>query len=138
METRQGALTYDDMASIAGEQIRRETRATATARRYVFCDSTPLTTHFYSEHLFGKCAPELEAAACRHYDLSILCELDFPFVQDGTRQGPAFTARQQAWYRTHLAARGIPFLPIGGLLPDRVAAIGAHLRASPLGADLQS
>ena len=127
-EARQGALTFDDMAAIADEQIRREDRATEKARRYVFCDSTPLTTLFYSEHLFGKSAPQLGEAACRTYNLTVLCEPDFSFVQDGTRRGPEFTAEQQTWYRMQLSQRGIPFLSVRGTLKERIDAVCNHLQ----------
>ncbi len=127
-EARQGALTFEDMAAIADEQIRREDRATENARRYLFCDSTPLTTLFYSQHLFGKTAPELGEAACRTYNLTVLCEPDFRFVQDGTRQGPEFTAEQQTWYRMQLIERGIPFLSVRGTLKERIEVVCDHLQ----------
>ena len=115
-DLRKGKLEFKDLAAIATEQVRRETLSEAAARRFVFCDTSPLTTLFYSQHMFGRVAPELEQAAQRPYGCTILCEPDFEFVQDGTRQGSEFRLQQQAWYERELRARGITYLSIRGNL----------------------
>lgn len=132
-DIRRGVLRYADMTAIASEQIQRENRAGAEARRHVFCDTTPLTTLFYSQHLFGKSDAALEAAARRQYEFTLLCEPDIDFVQDGSRQGPDFTLEQQAWYRMQLNERGIPFASVRGQLAERIAAVRDLLLGKPLG-----
>ena len=125
---RDGALRFEDFAAITREQIRREESATAAARRWLFCDTSPLTTLFYCLDSFGHADPELYAAAARPYDVVVVCAPDFPFVQDGTRQDPAFRDRQHAWYVKELAARGIdPYLATGPSA-ERVEALMAFLR----------
>jgi len=59
----------------------------------------------------------------------VLCEADFPFVQDGTRQDAAFQAMQQAWYLQALSWRGIPFLRVNGPVAQRVNQIIEALRS---------
>jgi len=127
-EQRAGQLVFEDMVQIAKEQIAREQAAAAGASRWLFCDTSPLTTLFYSLDLFGRAAPELEQLAARSYDLVALCAPDFEFVQDGTRRDPAFRDRQDRWYREELLLRGVPFVMLGGTPEDRVATLVRVLR----------
>jgi HTH-type transcriptional regulator, transcriptional repressor of NAD biosynthesis genes len=118
-EARKGALTFEDMTLIAQEQIRREESATDVARGFVFCDTSPLTTLFYSLDMFGCADPALALAALRAYSQIVLCAPDFPFVQDGTRRDAAFRQQQHAWYEAQLAARGVSYATARGSLRDR-------------------
>lgn len=114
-EQRGGNLGYEDMLHIAREQA-----ALGNARRWLVCDTSPLTTLFYSLSLFGEAAPELRDLAGRDYDATILCAPDFPFVQDGTRCDDAFRIRQDDWYRRELAERNIPFHHASGSFERRL------------------
>jgi HTH-type transcriptional repressor of NAD biosynthesis genes len=122
-EARSGRLEYPDMVRIAREQIAREASAAGSARAFVFCDTSPLTTLFYSQEMFGRAEPELELAAQRPYDSVILCAPDFPFVQDGTRRDDAFRRQQHAWYESELAARGVAYVLVRGSLETRIALV---------------
>ncbi len=108
-EERAGQLAFADLLRIAEEQVAREQEAAGRAREWLVCDTTPLTTLFYSHVMFGCADPALEALAGRPYDVVVLCQPDFPFVQDGTRQDETFRARQHRWYEAELARRRIPF-----------------------------
>jgi NadR type nicotinamide-nucleotide adenylyltransferase len=130
-DQKSGALEFDDMVRIAREQIRREDAAIAGARAFLFCDTSPLTTLFYSHELFSRADPELVRAAGRQYDLTVLCTADFPHVQDGTRRDAAFTLRQQAWYESELRSRAIPYIVARGSLRDRIQAVRAALDTQP-------
>lgn len=118
-EAKNGHLAYEDMTLIAREQIRREDAAVDLARGFVFCDTSPLTTLFYSLEMFGRADTELLTAAQRAYSTVVLCAPDFPFVQDGTRRDAAFRATQHAWYQAELAARGVPYATARGSLAER-------------------
>lgn len=122
-EHRDGALTFDDMLLIARAQVAAEERLAGTARAWLSCDTSPLTTLFYSGELFGRAHAELARLAERRYDAVFLCAPDFPFVQDGTRQGAAFRARQHAWYLTELARRGMPYVELAGSVARRLATV---------------
>jgi HTH-type transcriptional repressor of NAD biosynthesis genes len=127
-EARRGALAYADMLDIAERQIASEERmAAASAGRWLFCDTSPLTTAFYSHDLFGQVDPRLAALAARPYHATFLCAPDFPFVQDGTRRDPAFRARQHLWYRRQLDAAGVPYTVVSGPVPARLARVRAVL-----------
>ncbi len=126
-EERQGRLQFGDMLAIGRRQVVWEEEAAGRANRYLFCDTSPLTTLFYSRELFGAADAELERLAGRSYRATILCAPDFPFVQDGTRQDAAFRQRQHEWYRQELTRRGVPFLLVEGPVETRVSQVEAYL-----------
>lgn len=117
---RGGELGYDDLLQIARTQVEHERELAGHAHRWLFCDTSPLTTLLYCRDLFGRAEPELERLAARHYDHVLLCAPDFPFVQDGTRRDEAFRRYQHAWYRRELGARGIAYTVMKGGLAQRV------------------
>lgn len=125
-EARQGKLQYGDMLHIAQTQISRE--ESALANRFLVCDTSPLTTLFYSQEMFNRVDPALEQLAQRHYDTVVLCSPDFPFAQDGTRRGENFRQQQHAWYQAELARRNIPFLPVAGNITQRKQLVLACLQ----------
>jgi len=126
-EQKNGALQFDDMLAIGREQVQREYARAAQAHRWLMCDTSPLTTLFYSLSMFGRAAPELEALAARRYDHVFLCTPDFPFVQDGTRKDEIFRQRQHEWYLDELGKRSIRFSSLSGPLDFRVETVIRHL-----------
>jgi nicotinamide riboside kinase len=115
------------MLRIAETQIERESSAARCASEYLFCDTSPLTTLFYSHHMFGKASEELVHLADRSYDATVLCLPDFPFVQDGTRQPSSFRALQHQWYLTELHHRNWPYVAVGGDVPNRIERVRKYL-----------
>jgi HTH-type transcriptional regulator, transcriptional repressor of NAD biosynthesis genes len=126
-ERKGGALEEQDLLHIAREQVRREAEAAATAAPVLVCDTSPLTTLGYSLWSHGRADPRLQALAERPYALNVLCGDDIAFVQDGTRQGEAFRARQQAWYRAQLPARAGRWVEVRGSVAERTAQVLAAL-----------
>lgn len=122
-----GTLEFDDLLFIAQEQVAREEAASLRADRFVFCDTSPLTTLFYSREMFGGSDPRLDELARRQYDLTVLCFPEFPFVQDGTRRTSDFRESQHAWYVRELATRGVPYLLVSGSVRERVETIRVAL-----------
>jgi NadR type nicotinamide-nucleotide adenylyltransferase len=131
-ETKGGRLDFGELVSIARVQIERESLLAEQARRWLVCDTSPLTTLFYSQELFGSADPELVALAERHYDRVLLCKPDFEFVQDGTRRDTAFREHGHRWYQAELAKRGVPFIQVGGSVQARVEAAVAALGGGPI------
>ena len=119
-DEKEGKLQFPDMLYIARTQIARENEMARQANRFLICDTSPLTTLFYSNELFGKAAPELMRLAGRSYDLIFLCAPDFAFVQDGTRRDEAFRMVQHRWYETELANRGISYVVLSGMPEKRL------------------
>lgn len=127
-ERKEGRLKYPDMLDIARTQLQNERIASIGADRWIVCDTSPLTTLFYSLHLFGEADTELHALAETPYDHVVLCAPDFPFVQDGTRQGAQFRDVQHQWYLSALAQRGIPVQLVSGKVEGRVEQVIDRLR----------
>ncbi|MGK5065225.1 AAA family ATPase [Janthinobacterium sp. LB3P112] len=126
-ESQDGVLAYDDLLKIGREQLRREAQALLAARRWLFCDTSPMTTYFYCLEMFGRAEQELAQLAEHRYDLVLLCTPDFPFIQDGTRRDEDFRARQHAWYQTELARRGIAFFNVSGAVDERLGQVAQLL-----------
>ncbi len=126
-EQRSGRLLFEDMLLIARTQVIQEQLAAQRAQRWLFCDTSPLTTLFYSLHMFGKADTELERLAGRHYDDVLLCAPDYEFVQDGTRQDASFRMQQYHWYCRELEERHIRFCLIEGPLDQRLHMVTARL-----------
>lgn len=122
-----GQLTQADLIEIARIQIAREEALHAQAERYLFCDTSALTTLGYAQWMFGTEPPELVAMARRAYDLIVLCAPDFDFVQDGTRRDAAFRLQQHAWYEARLTRSDARWIPAGGTLPQRIARVAEIL-----------
>jgi HTH-type transcriptional regulator, transcriptional repressor of NAD biosynthesis genes len=130
-EVKSGALCFEDLRRIAEAQIEREEKAAGRANRFLFCDTSPLTTLFYSLEMFRHADPALEEMASRSYDFAFLCVPDFEFVQDGTRQEEAFRRRQHAWYLGQLASRRMEYRLVTGAVAQRVAQVRPVLSALP-------
>lgn len=130
-KAKHGHLVFDDLLDIARTQHARERAAATRARRWLFCDTGPLTTLLYCREMFGHADPELERMAAQRYDAVFLCAPDFPFVQDGTRRDEHFRHKQDRWYRQQLQARGMTFTVLGGSLEERIVQVQQHLRARP-------
>ena len=127
---KKGALEFDDLLEIGTTQVALEKAAARQANAVIFCDTSPLTTLFYSVEMFGRADPALEQLAERPYDLYVLCAPDFPFVQDGTRRDEDFRQRQHDWYVQELTRRGLSFVLAEGPLDARVARIARLARSN--------
>jgi NadR type nicotinamide-nucleotide adenylyltransferase len=126
-DKKEGNLHFDDMLKIGQEQIVREKVLAATANHWLFCDTSPLTTLFYSMSMFNRADAQLLELANRRYDAVFLCTPDFPFVQDGTRKDDDFRQRQHTWYLNVLADKAIPYYLISGAVEPRIKAAANYL-----------
>ena len=126
-ERKNGVLSEADLLDIAKEQVRREDEAAGHSRPFLFCDTSPLTTWGYSLWMFGRPSDELALLAQRPYDLYVLCEPDFPFVQDGTRRDESFRTTQQAWYENQLSVPTNAIVRVTGPIAKRIESLVAHL-----------
>ena len=120
---KEGRLEFSDLLHIAETQCAREDMLAGQSHRYLLCDTTPLTTLFYSQHLFSRVDPQLQTLAKRPYTHTFLCLRDFPFVQDGTRADTAFADHQEQWYRHELSTRGTSYVALGGNLLSRIETV---------------
>ena len=129
-----GILSVEELVRIGRVQVEREIEGAQTARGWLVCDTSPLTTLVYCLLDHGDAPPELRALAGRRYDRVVVCAPDFAFVQDGTRRDADFQQRQHALTTALLAATGTPRLDAIGTLEarlDRVVADGTPLIGAP-------
>ncbi len=115
-----GVLHYEDMLRIGQVQVAREQAMARAATGWLVCDTTPLTTAYYSRDMFDRLDPALASLAGREYDVTLICMPEFPFEQDGTRRDAEFAQRQHAWYVAELTARAIGYTILQGPLDSRL------------------
>jgi NadR type nicotinamide-nucleotide adenylyltransferase len=124
-------LDVAELLAVARRQVEWEDTALQAVPPggWLVCDTTPLTTLQYCLHDHGHAPPELHLLAARPYDLTVVCEPDFAFVQDGCRRDDDFRARQHAWTLQRLQALGVQPLPVRGPVAARVDAVVRALAA---------
>lgn len=101
LEARGGSLDGLDWPELVRGQIASEEALARDANRVLVCDTDPLATTVWADHLIGGCPSDLRAAAeARRYDLTLLTAPDVPWVRDDVRylpnDGAAFFADCQA------------------------------------------
>ncbi len=116
-------LDVQELLHVARHQVELEEAAAAQRSGWIVCDTTPLTTLQYCVHDHGQAPSELLSLARRRYDLTVVCEPDFDFVQDGCRRDDGFRTAQHAWTLAQLQAQGVPCLRARGAVPARVAQV---------------
>ncbi len=111
LDPKGGKCAEEDIALIARGQVSDEDRLARDCNRVLFCDTDTLTTTIWSEHLFGGCPAWIhELAARRRYDLTLLLDIDVPWVPDGQRdQGHA---RERERFRDHFRRVMAPRNPV--------------------------
>ncbi|MEZ4382115.1 MAG: AAA family ATPase [Nannocystaceae bacterium] len=115
LERRGGACTLEDMPIIARGQVAAEEALARAADRLLFCDTDPLATALWSEALFAEVAPAVrEASAERRYDLTLLLDVDVPYVDDPVRYLPSGRARFFERCVDALEAAGRPYVVLRG------------------------
>lgn len=127
-EQKKGLLAFDDLLTIAQTHIRHEEEKRLESNRYLFVDTSPLTTLFYSNALFNRADPELERLAERPYDHIFYCYPDFPLVQDGTRADEDFRQAQHKWYLNEIEKRNLNVRALRGTLEQKIRTITEALK----------
>ncbi len=113
---------FEDMWKIGRGQLASEAALAGEAERVLICDTDLLTTTLWSDILFGRVDPELSAAALtQNYDLTLLCDVDVPWVPDAVRYFPE--ERRAFFERCEVLLRqaGRRYLPIRGDWATRTA-----------------
>ena len=125
-------LRPDQLLEIAQGHLEREDAALAGANRYLFTDTNALTTETFARHYHGRVEPELAAlaaAAVGRYDLTFVCDADFPCPDTPDRSGAADRAVHQRRVLEDLARHEVPYIVLSGDLDmrlDRVRAVLAR------------
>jgi nicotinamide riboside kinase len=87
----------------------------------LFCDTTPLLTSIYSRVIFGKADSLVDQIAEEHdYDLTLLTQIDLPWVSDGVqRDGPKTQTAVHEMLQMRLKELQIPYQMITGSFEQR-------------------
>jgi len=113
----------DEQAAIAAAQSAR-IDAAAARHEIVIADTSAVMIAVYSDFVFADASLYPSAlAAQRHCDLTLVTELDLPWLPDGLqRDGAHVRAPVDALLRSALARAGIAFTTIAGVGSERVEA----------------
>ena len=110
-----------DLMRIAAGQLRWEEALAATGSPLLICDTELTVIKVWSEHKYGRCAPELSAAwARRGYDLVLLCRPDIPWAYDPLREHPEGREALFERYEAALASSGRPYVVVEGTAEQRL------------------
>jgi len=121
-------LTVVELVQVARTQIAREEEAAQLANDWLVCDTSPLTTLQYCLLDHARAPDELMQMAQRRYDLVLLCDTDFVFVQDGTRRDSSFSRQQHANTIAALNTLGVDYLVVAGTVTNRVETVMRRLQ----------
>jgi HTH-type transcriptional repressor of NAD biosynthesis genes len=113
----------EEFQEIACRQQEMEDRLARQANRILICDTDVLATGIWHERYMGTRSPEVESIAAAHrHDLYLLTDCDFPFVQDGLRDGESIREWMTRRFEQVLIERGLPWVKISGGRSDRLQA----------------
>ena len=121
-----GNLTAEQLVELAKIHRKNEEDAFSKANHIVFVDTGATTTRQYCKD-YGYSVP-MELDTLVHdersrYDLFILCDIDIPYEDDGTRRGEIVRKETQLKIKADLIYRGIPFHTITGPLDFRLVLV---------------
>jgi NadR type nicotinamide-nucleotide adenylyltransferase len=126
LEAQGGRLEPSDLPRIVRGQIASEDALARNAQKVLLCDTDPLTTLVWSEVLYGRVDPYVrEQAEKRTYDLSLLLDVDVPWVADVVRYLPDNRRDFFERCRDALESRGRPYLHLRGGPDERFTAARA-------------
>lgn len=118
-----GLLKYEDMEYIAKKQVTIENNQVDFSEKFLFCDTSALTTSFYSKEWFGRVSKKLQKLvdeSMTRYDKIYVCMPDFPMVQDGTRQDEKFRLKGFEFVVNYLESAGVKYSLLGGSEEERM------------------
>lgn len=119
-------ITLDQFETIAPEHNRREDALVLESRKYLFCDTCPITTYMFANYYHGKAGPlltRLAEQAKARYDIFVLCETDIPYADTWDRSGDVKRHQFQQQIIADLAERGLHYFRVSGTLEARVSQV---------------
>lgn len=122
----------DEQYGIACMQMEREHEAARRAKRFLFCDTTPLMTAIYSRHYWGRVDEALAGLELAHdYAFTLVTAPDSPWTPDGLqRESDAVRQAVHAEVVRTLDARAIRFMMATGSLPERMMQVDRFLKVA--------
>ncbi|MEB3278640.1 MAG: AAA family ATPase [Lyngbya sp.] len=120
----------DEFLHIAQTQIMIEDNLALRANKLIICDTDPLATTVWHRRYLGVDCPALVSLAQhRNYELYILTEPDFEFVQDGTRESESLRIQMHQWFIERLTQMGKPWVSVAGSPEKRLADVISRINS---------
>ena len=108
-------LGPQNMRDIARGQVASEDALARVANKMLFTDTDPLATPIWNDFLFQHTDTEIERLAdARHYDLTLLCDVAVPWINDEVRYLPKERQSLLARCDQELQQQGRNYLRISG------------------------
>lgn len=126
-------VAADDLQRIAIGHRAMTAAAKRHANKILICDTDPVLTAVWADMLLGQRPAELDIVA-EPSDLYLLTDIDFPWIDDGTRYFADRAIRQRFFdlCRTELERRRLPYVVVAGTPEARLnAAVAAVLSILP-------
>jgi len=120
LDHKGGKCDPEDIPLIAKGQMVSEDVLAKQANRLLVCDTDMLTTTIWADMLFGSC-PEWvrEEAGSRQYDLTLVMDIDVPWIDDTQR----FHPHRRQWFMDEsirrLESHDRKYVVIGGSWKER-------------------
>jgi NadR type nicotinamide-nucleotide adenylyltransferase len=127
-------LSQGQLVEVAEGHVEREDALIMDARSVFFVDTNALTTVVFARYYHGAPDPRLAAIAdscSSRYDLTFLCEDDFPYQETWDRSGPENRALLQRMVVEDLEGRGMDAIRLRGASGSRVDAVKEALLEHP-------
>ncbi len=116
-------ITLEQFEEIAPEHNRREDDLVLSSRKYLFCDTSPITTYVFAKdyhECVGPVLTKLAQESEKRYDLFLLCDTDIPYADTWDRSGD----QKRFWFHRQiigdLQERRIPYFVVSGNLEARI------------------
>ncbi|WP_224245519.1 AAA family ATPase [Hyalangium gracile] len=111
----------EEFVTIASRQQQREELAARSANKVLICDTNAFATGLWHERYLGHRDERVDAIGrADSVALYLLCEPDFPFVQDGWRDGERIRDWMHGRFVEELAKTGVETVRLRGPLEARV------------------
>jgi NadR type nicotinamide-nucleotide adenylyltransferase len=121
LEPKMWVCQWEDMIAIARGQARLEDEMIKRASRVLFCDTDAMTTSVWCERYFDRCDERiLRLADERKYDLYFLCDIDFDWVDDGTRDSRHLREWFHRRFLEEIESRHLHCVMLSGSIEERM------------------
>lgn len=119
-ETLGTSITADDLRKICRGHIASVAAAKRQANKILIEDTDPVMTALWSDMLLGSRDPWFDSFR-DHADLYLLCDVDIPWEDDGTRYFETQADRQRFFdlCEKELLTRGVNYVKVSGTLRQR-------------------
>ena len=127
--TKRGPWVTEDFIIIAKEQQRMENEAALRANKILICDTNAFATGVWHQLYLGHRSPEVDAIGdTDKVDLNFLMVADFPWQDDGIRDGEDMRPQMHQWFVDRLVDRPEPVVLLSGDRQTRLRSALAEIK----------